>query len=304
MLRILSTMERLVEAMMRCEFRNLKPEIHAEILELLSDDDRAVLNMSAVDRESNQLLRDRKQKIMDKVEIIRWLHDQQTDFHEITDDDGTQYKIHTQRSAIRGMPSWKVLVRTRGNRLLHFGYVFYRSEEWILCLTKHIHGERMKSNIHRIKCIAELKQKLKCDETSHERFTETMRDRQDIDTEITPDTTEWMQERINDTRVQHGKLILFKDRDCNWQFQLALEPENHSTVEAVIVRKEEDSKMDIWYEIHLHNDENGQWNLNGYIQDIDLSRAEEIETWPYDTWKRSLYYAENQQRPELPFDEE
>ena len=124
MLRILSTMERLVEVIMRCEFRNLKPEIQAEILELLSDDDRSVLNMSAVDKTSNQQLRDHKQKIMDKVEIIRWLYDQQTNFRNTTDYNGTQYKIKTNRSAIHNIPSWRVLVREANDKSRCLGYIF------------------------------------------------------------------------------------------------------------------------------------------------------------------------------------
>ena len=299
MLRILSTMERLVEVMMRSEFGDLGQEIQAEILELLSDNDRSVLNMSAVNRESNQQLRGHKQKIMGKVQIIKWLRDQQAEFHEIADDDGTQYKIQTNRTAIRNMPSWKVLVRDADDISLRHGYIFYRSSQWILCLTKGPRNKKIEMNIHRIQSIAELKQKLFHDETSEESYTQTTRGRGNIHTEITPGMTPWMQERIRDTDLQPGKLNLYKDTGCNWEFQLEFEEENYPRVDAIILPKEEDSKMGIWYEITLRHDGNGQWSLDGYIQDIDQDRIEKIETWPYDIWKNSLYYAENRQRPEL-----
>ena len=45
--------------------------------------------------------------------------------------------------------------------------------------------------------------------------------------------------------------------------------------------------MNVWYDINQVN-ENGRWNLHGYIQDIDQSDIEEIETLPYDAWKQSL----------------
>jgi len=302
---ILSTMERLVGAMLGMDLDKLEPEVQEQISNSLGDKD--VLKMSTVDKAWNERLKHSIQAIRNRIEVERWLADNEKRFEEIWNGGTFYYKIQTFRTAIPRMRGWKLLIRTPLDRPRHMGFVFYRSGLWILSL---IHDADIPEEtvIYRIERLSELKEiLLKGNKESAERFKESHRDLTRIPTEMEDSETDPVNPEIKQWLVQGGqadlmyrreKILFYKGVGCNWQFRIKL-PE-YQTLWGVVVFKS-DSKIDIWYDAVIV-DQGSHWFLRGYIQDIHEEELKQIDKRSLEEWIRAaepLYYAKNAQNPEV-----
>jgi len=284
----LSTMERLAGVILGVGFMDLDSDTRMKILDLL--DDCGVLKMSAVDRESNELLESRKQEIFDRVAVAMWLRDGENRELEIQDGAGALYQIQTERKAIHKIPCWGLSISPPQDGKRRRGTLFYRSGEWILNSLdryKDLGKKQWRVMIYRFHKLDELKQILKSQPKSAEYYTISddgaWSDSEFVvDSDTDPTDLSLKQWLIDDGRgLAMEKIQFCKQIGCNWEFRLAFDPyvlsDNswHEYVRGYIVFKP-NSKIDVWYELGLNYGYREHWILNGYIQDINQDELKSI----------------------------
>ena len=291
------TMERLIGVLSGPEWDKLKDDTQLKILEFVKKNNEAVLKMSSVNQKSREQLAEARKTI---GEMREWLNEQEKG-HSFQIVDGA-YKIRVKKSSIVALPSWTIDTQSLNDTNLRTGVIFYRSGQWILRRQVHDdYHDSVQVDVYRINTVGELKEILKSDKPSVERFNiesldhlDHLRgrlrrdhfDEESTDPMINPHIYIWLVTKfIISTNKGSGdrKFRFFQIDEGNWEFYMSSSREGISLRGTIVFKA--DYKMDIWYE----------WNglgstCSGYIENIRQGRVKHMENWRIADWNRKWPY--------------